>query len=107
MANLVPQNASVNGTTLNYVAATAGGDRVTTGSNIYLLVRNGGGASVTVTLATPGTIFNGQQIPDTTVAVAAGADVIIPANANYRDTDGRAAITYSDVTSLTVAAIAV
>lgn len=106
MANLSVQHADVTGTTLAFAAASAGGDRVTAGAGIYVIVRNGGASAVTVTLATPGTVFNGQQIPDTTISVGAGASVIVPVNRNYRSDDGLADITYSDVTSVTVAALA-
>lgn len=106
MAVIATHHPAVSGTALGFVAASAGGDTIVAGSNIFLLVRNGSGAAVTVTLATPGNEFNGQPIPDTTVTVAPAADVVVPITKAY-DNGGHAAITYSAVTSVTVAAIAV
>ena len=107
MATLTTQPATaIGGKTITYTAASAGGDKVAPGPNVYLLVKNASAGSVTVTLDTTGTAFNGVAIPDTAVTVAAGAEAIIPVTADYRNTsDGLAAITYSAVTTVTVAAL--
>ena len=107
MATLTTQPATaIGGKTITYTAASAGGDKVAPGPNVYLLVKNGSAAAITVTLDTTGTAFNGVAIPDTAVTVAAGAETIIPITADYRNTtDGLAAITYSAVTTVTVAAL--
>ena len=107
MATLTTQPATaIGGRTITYTAASAGGDKVAPGPNVYLLVKNGSAAAITVTLDTTGTAFNGVAIPDTTVTVAAGTDAIIPITSDYRNTtDGLAAITYSAVTTVTVAAL--
>lgn len=109
MATLTTQSATaIGGRTITYAAATAGGDKVAPGSNVYLIVKNASAASINVTLDTTGVAFNGVAIPDTVIAVAAGADAIIPITADYRNTtDGLAAIAYSAVATVTVAAITV
>lgn len=107
MAILAPQAAKAPaGTVITYADASAGGDRVAPGSNILLLVKNGSGASVTVTLDATGTAFNGAAIPDTAVVVAAGADAIVPVLPNYRsDSDGLAGVSYSAAASVKVAVL--
>lgn len=85
------------------VAAAGGGDTAPVGPGRFLYVNNGSGGSLTVTVATPGTV-SGLAIADTAVAVAAGDHALIPLANVFRGANGRAAITYSGVTSLTVAA---
>ncbi|MFF1321440.1 hypothetical protein ACFVZZ_18740 [Streptomyces chartreusis] len=82
-------------------AANAGGDTAPVGPGRFLYVNNGSGGSITVTIATPGTV-SGLAVADTAVAVAAGKHAIIPLANAFRGANGRAAITYSGVTSLTV-----
>jgi hypothetical protein len=82
-------------------AANAGGDTAPVGPGRFLYVNNGSAGSITVTIATPGTV-SGLAVADTAVAVAAGKHAIIPLSNVFRGANGRAAITYSGVTSLTV-----
>jgi hypothetical protein len=84
------------------VAATSGGDTALVGPGRFLYVNNGDASSKTVTISTPQTV-KGLAVADASVAVAAGDHAIIPLNNVYRGTTGRAAITYSAVTSVTVA----
>ncbi|MFM9643560.1 hypothetical protein [Streptomyces turgidiscabies] len=84
------------------VAAASLGDTALVGSGRFLYVANGDATSKTVTLATSGTV-KGLAIADATVVVAAGKHAIIPLADVYRGATGRAAITYSAVTSVTVA----
>lgn len=85
------------------VAAAVGGDTAPVGpANIFLLVVNGGGSSCTATISTPGTVA-GHAVADATLVVAAGKSGIIPLTNLFRGATGRAAITYSAVTSVTVA----
>ena len=107
MATLAAQNANiVGGRTLTLSPASGGGDRAPVGDRLYLLVRNGSGASVTVTLDATGQAFNATPIADTPVVVAAGAEAIVPLMRAYRsETDGLAGISYSAATSVTVAVI--
>ncbi|MCZ4605373.1 hypothetical protein O3S80_16780 [Streptomyces sp. Lzd4kr] len=85
------------------VAAAGGGDSAPVGPGRFLYVNNGSGGSLTVTVATPGTA-SGLAIADTAVAVGAGDIALIPLANVHRGSNGLAAITYSGVTSLTVAA---
>lgn len=88
--------------------ATSGGDDCATGAGVLLVVNNGSGGSITVTLATPETVDGDLTVQDRAVAVAAGAEAVIPVTDRYRNpSTGRCAITYSGVTSLTVAVIRV
>lgn len=107
MANLAPQNARVvGGRTLTHSPASAGGDRAPVGDNLFLLIRNGAGASVTVTLDVTSQAFNATPVADTPVVVAAGAEAIVPLLRAYRsEADGMAGISYSAAASVTVAVV--
>lgn len=72
MADLVPQTALVVGTDLTAITPTVTvGDWVPTQSR--LLIRNGSGAGITVTVVVPGNDPYGTAKPDFTKTVAAGA----------------------------------
>lgn len=109
MAVITPQPlGAIAGTDLTFAAASAGGDRIAPGPNVYLVVKNGSAASINVTLDATGVAFNSQAIPDTVVAVPAGAEKLIPIVRAYASSvDGLAGITYSATATVTVAAIAV
>lgn len=74
MAALSAQTTAVTGTTLTSVTPAAGGDTVPVGSRVF--VRNGSGASINVTIDTPGNDTYGQARPDIVTAVAASAVAI-------------------------------
>lgn len=87
-----------------FVAASGGGDDCATGPGVEVAVKNGSGSAVTVTLVTPGTVDGDLGITDRAVSVPAGGETTIPVTDRYRDpSTGRASITYSAVTSVTVA----
>lgn len=93
------------------VAATAGGggDEFANDGRTYLEVTNGGGSPITVTLDIKPTV-DGGAVTDRTVAVAAGARKRIgpfPPKLYNDSTTGRAKVTYSGVTSVTVEAFKV
>jgi len=72
MADLTPQTTTVVGTDLTAITPTATvGDWVPTQSQ--LLVRNGSGAGITVTVVVPGNDAYGTARPDFTKSVAAAA----------------------------------
>lgn len=85
------------------VAAAGGGDTAPVGPGRFLYVANGDASSKTVTVSTPGTV-SGLAIADTAVVVGAGDHAIIPLANVFRGANGRAAVTYSAVTSVSVAA---
>jgi hypothetical protein len=108
MAILATQgfNSAPGGAAVTLVAAAGGGDKAAPGDDVYLLVRNADASPINVTLVTVGLAFNGAALADTVVAVAAGATKLIPVRREYIDpADGLAAITYSAVTSVTVAVL--
>lgn len=87
-----------------FVAAAGGGDDCATGAGVELAVKNGSGVSVTVTLATPETFDGDLALADRAVTVVAGSESSIPVSDRYRNpSTGRCAITYSAVTTVTVA----
>ncbi|OII60110.1 hypothetical protein BJP40_00680 [Streptomyces sp. CC53] len=86
------------------VAASSGGDTAPVGPGRLLYVANGDASPHTVTVATPGTV-KGHAIADAVVPVAAGDHALIPLANVYRGSNGRAAITYDAVTSVTVAVL--
>ncbi|MFE5258237.1 hypothetical protein [Streptomyces coelicoflavus] len=105
MAALTSTAMPLSGGTIAFTAAGAGGDTCTTGRGVLLIVKNGDAAAHTVTLVTPGNV-SGLAIADREVTVAAGAQVGIPVNADYRNpATGLASITYDGVTSVEVAVI--
>ena len=108
MATLSVQAISAAGLDPTYSAAAGGGDKLKPGRGVFLHVINGGGSSVTVTLVAPGSYYGSVANPDPTYTVGASGEMMIPVPAtpfaNGSDS-GLAAVTYSGVTSVTVAAI--
>ena len=106
MATLTTQNISDTGLQPTYAAASGGGDAMVADSTSFLHIKNGAGSSMTVTLVTPGTVDN-LAVADRTITIAAGTDQMIAVpDIYYKDpTTGLASITYSSVTTVTVAAI--
>lgn len=107
MATLTTQVIGQAGTAITFSNATAsGGDQCATGDGVKLLINNASASSVTATLVTPGTVDGDLAIADRTFTVAAGAIGAIPMTDRYRDpATGLATVTYSAVTSVTVAVI--
>lgn len=90
-------------------AAAAAGDTAEVGTGRALIVRNGAGTDITVTVAVPGNTINGIAAPDTTYTVlATTGEQWIPMFDYYADpSDGLAHITYSSTTTVTRAAVKV
>lgn len=111
MATLTTQVINRAGVGPTYAAATGGGDAMSCGSGMFLHVKNAGGSPVTVTLAVPAarTYEPNVAITSPTVSVPAttGDRMIGPVDAQtFADpVTGLCTITYSGVTSLTVAAV--
>ena len=116
MAALTVVQASSNGIDPGFVAAASGGDSVRSArGRSLLIVKNGGGSSITATIA-PGPNstrpaegpFPSQAVASIAVSVAAGVEKVIgPIPTAYNDASGNFGVTYSAVTSVTVAAIEV
>lgn len=107
MATLTTQNITTAGILPTYTAAAGGGDAMIADATSFLHIKNGAGSSMTVTLVTPATVDNTLAVGDRAVTVAAGSEQMIAVpDSLYRDpTTGLASITYSAVTTVTVAAI--
>lgn len=103
MALLTYQQPKLTGTTITYAAASAGGDTLGHTTGGVLRVKNGDAAAKTVTVVTPGNTAYGQADPDIPVTVAAGAEVAIGPFPAGLAVDGVVSVTYSAVTSVTVA----
>ncbi len=90
-----------------FVAAAGGGDTCETGARVELHAKNTSGSPITITLAYPGKYDGDQTVSGRTFVVAATTGhSVIPVRDIYRDpATGRAAITYSGVTNLTVAVV--
>ncbi len=91
-----------------FTAATVGGDTFTPGQTTFLHVKNASAGAITVTIVTPGT-SSGLAIADVAVSVPAttGDRMIGPLPAFLFSLAGVGSITYTAVTSLTVAVISV
>lgn len=107
MATLPTQVVALSGLAPTYAAAAGGGDKCETGDRVFLHVKNGAGAPVTVTL-TSTVAVRGQAVANVTVSVpASGERMIGPIQPDLlrAASDGLCAIGYSSATSVTVAAL--
>ncbi|RJX18505.1 MAG: hypothetical protein C4570_06400 [Ammonifex sp.] len=106
MAQLTVQNIALAGLTPSYAAAAAGGDNFTNDGRAFLHVKNGSASSINVTVDSAVPCNQGFD-HDITVAVAAGADKMIgPFDPErFNDSTGKVNVTYSAVTTVTVAAL--
>ena len=108
MATIATQNPGTAGAAPTMVAASAGGDKVAPGTR--LLVVNGGGASINVTLTTPLTV-DGLALADRVVAVPNGTSISrafagnVPSSLYQDPADGLCSLSYSAVTSVTLAVL--
>lgn len=109
MAQLTVQQITQEGLAAAFVAASGGGDSYQPNPHTFLAVKNGSGSSINVTIATTAEEY-GEPIDDIVVAVPAGDTVFLgpfqPGEVAQPDT-GLADITYSAVTTVTVAALTI
>ncbi len=105
MTTLTIQNTLIKGTgDLTFVSANAGGDDMPNDGRTHLVFVNGSGGDITVTFVTTKT-EGGLTIEDPAFVVGAGETAITSKfAANVYNNVGVLSWTYSDVTSLTVAA---
>ncbi len=112
MATITPIKPSTAGTDINPTAAAGGGDVVTnTRGRVVLRVNNGSGAPITVTAAAVQTARPAEgpwpqmTLANLTVQVPAGDSRLIgPIPPAFNNASGQVALTYSDVTTVTVEA---
>lgn len=109
MANLTKQAIAENdGTAATYAAATSGGDSIVDFDvRDELVVKNGGGAPIDVTIASHEDCDQGED-HDIVKAVAAGAEThfrLRPTRRWQNPSTKKLDITYSGVSSVTVACL--
>jgi len=112
MAELTVQQITEAGGAATYVAANSEGDTADNNGHLFLHIKNGGGSEITVTITAQTTSVESGAYGELTkanasVAVAASGEAFIGgfAPAAFNDGDSEIAITYSDVTSVTIAAL--
>lgn len=107
MALIPTQVLDVSTGTAPTFAAAAAGDTAEVDPANTLIVKNGSGGSINVTLVTPGNLGTGDAYPDKVYAVAAAGERWIPLIDAFRDPaqNGQAGITYSATTSVTRAVV--
>lgn len=106
MSTLSVQKIALTGLAPSYDAAAAGGDEFVNSGRVFIHVKNGGGSSVDVTVDSQTPCSQGYD-HDAVVAVGAGAEKMIgpfPKD-RFNDTSGKVQVTYSGVSSVTIAAI--
>jgi hypothetical protein len=106
MGVLTIQEGGLSGLAPSFTAASSEGDTFLNDGQTVLYLKNGGSGSVTATVACQ-TACNYGVMHDAAVAVPAGEERIIGpfARGRFSNNSGYAAVTYSGVDSLTVAAI--
>jgi hypothetical protein len=108
MALLSPlQNiGALNGVTPSYAAATATtGDTLAGGQGVFIHVKNANAGSVNVVITTPESVDGDLDVEDRTVAVAAGAEVMLPVPSRYNNpSTGLATVVCTPAASVTIGA---
>lgn len=106
MATLTVQTINHAGLTPSFTAAAGGGDEFVNTGNCFLYVKNGDTASMDVTVANV-KLSNYGKDDDVVVSVPASSEEMIGSFPKWRfdDSNQKVQITYSAVTSVTVAAI--
>lgn len=105
MAVLIVREPTIDGVNPSYVPAAGGGDEVPiSDDNTVLSVRNASGASITATAASTAGTEPGIAPANKVVTIPAGEERDIRFKPYHRfvNVNGRVAITYSAVTTVTV-----
>lgn len=106
MALLALQSISKSGVVPTFAAATGGGDTVSSTAR-FLVVKNGGGAPITVTITPTGNTSYGVALPAQTITVTNATEKWINlADSSYLNASNVVPVTYSGVTSVTVGSFA-
>lgn len=113
MAVLTVEELAAGGGVPTFVAAAAGGDEAPVGAGHFLIVKNDSAGAVTATFRIPVAVGAVVELLDESIAAGAELWVPIPQRDQSahpgatisRDPDDNATITYSAVTSVTVAAV--
>lgn len=107
MATLTPTAIAITGTTQTLAAAAVGGDKFANDGLVMLVVTNGSGGSINVTIAAQylnETAPPGYVKTSPAIAVAAGATKMIGpfVKKAFNDADGNVNVSYSSATTVTV-----
>uniref|UniRef100_A0A6H1ZEH9 Uncharacterized protein n=1 Tax=viral metagenome TaxID=1070528 RepID=A0A6H1ZEH9_9ZZZZ len=105
MTDLTPQTIIRTGLAPTYGAANVDGHSIPNAGRMFLHVKNGSAVSVTVTVDTPGQV-DGLDVAQLAVAIAAGLERMIgpfPPGV-YNQISGKIHVTFSAVTTVTLAA---
>ncbi len=108
-ATITVQNTvGVVGVSPTYAAATAGGDAFVNDGKTQLRCKNGGSGSITMTITSQQKCNQGVE-HDLSIVVAASAEEVVGPfdQTRFNDSGGLVQITYSGVTTVTVAALKV
>lgn len=108
MATLTSQEIVRAGVEPSYAACAGGGDEFVNTSKEFVHIKNGAGATQTVTFATPATV-DGLAVANRDVAIPAGEERMIgpfPAS-TYSDANAKVQMTYDAVVTLTIAVVIV
>ena len=112
MAELTLQQITEAGGAVTYASAAGGGDTADNSGNTFLHIKNGSESSITVTITAQtttveNTIYGDLTKANASIAIAGTGEAFIGPfkPAAFNDTDSEIAITYSAVTSLTIAAL--
>lgn len=97
----VPVDVGLTDVADSAVAAASGGDTAEVGPGLFLYINNGDASPHTVTIAVPREV-SGLPVDDAEIVVANATHGLIPLTNLSRGANGRAAITYDAVTSVTV-----
>lgn len=105
MATITPTAATTAGGTAGYTSAAVGGDSIAVGSrnDVIFLVRNASGGSINVTFTGSQPCSQGSTHNVVVACPVGDTKILVPPQSVNVDT-GLAAVTYSAVTSVTVAA---
>jgi hypothetical protein len=105
MATITPTALTSAGVAVSFAAASVGGDSLATGGaeGVVLHVRNASGGSITTTLAGAVTCSQGSTHNKAVTCAVGDTEIVIPSNV-IDPTTHNVAVTYSAVTSVTVAA---
>lgn len=109
MATLTPSTASLSGVVLPSTAAGVSGDKFAADGRNVLIVNNGSGSSINVTITSQAVAGPGLAKTDLVVAVANGVTKVIgpfPPGA-FADSNGQVNVAYSSATSVTVGVLTV
>lgn len=105
MATYAVQTVDIIGTTPVYSNVSVSDKIHYNGERSFLIVKNGSGASINVTVVVPGAKY-GQNVPDVVIAVPAGAERWIGTfHRDMADANGDITITYSSATTVTAALV--